>query len=80
MSIDESSEKAKRELKKLEEEGGLLATPQLKNKADSVMGHFSAEDVPQNDPVELWGTRIARGLSLIAFVVLAVYLYFTYFS
>jgi hypothetical protein len=31
------------------------------------------------DRIELWGRRIGRGLSLIGFVALAVYLYLTYF-
>ena len=30
------------------------------------------------DPIELWGRRIGRGLSLVAFVALAIYLYVTY--
>lgn len=41
-------------------------------------GHFGAADVPAGDPVELWGRRIGRGLSAIAFVALCVYLYVTY--
>jgi hypothetical protein len=38
--------------------------------------HFSAADAP--DPVELWGRRIGRALSLIGVIGLAIYLLATY--
>jgi len=44
--------------------------------------HFAGQnpdDAPGAiDPIELWGRRIGRALSLIVFVGLAVYLYLTY--
>lgn len=80
MEDDEVSRKAKRELEKLSEDGGLLNAPRLKKKSKTVRGHFSADDVDADDPVELWGTRIARGLSLIAFIALAIWLYLNYFQ
>lgn len=40
--------------------------------------HFGAADTPPDDPAELWGRRIGRGLSAVAFLALAVYLYLTY--
>jgi hypothetical protein len=44
--------------------------------------HFAAADAigpnGARDPIELWGRRIGRALSLIAVVALAIYLYFTY--
>jgi hypothetical protein len=43
--------------------------------------HFAGADAHQDspdDPIELWGRRIGRALSAIAFVVLAIYLYLTY--
>ena len=80
MEDDEVSRKAKRELDKLSEEGGLLNAPRLKKKSKTVRGHFSADDVDADDPVELWGTRIARGLSLIAFIALSIWLYLKYFQ
>jgi hypothetical protein len=41
--------------------------------------HFSAADAhDEKDPIELWGRRIGRVLSLIGFVALAIYLYATY--
>jgi hypothetical protein len=41
--------------------------------------HFAGHDAGgTNDPVEIWGRRIGRGLSAIAVVALCIYLYATY--
>lgn len=36
--------------------------------------HFSGKDAPEGDQIELWGRRIGRSLSLVAFVVLSWWL------
>lgn len=78
MQEDETVRAARRELEKLSAEGGLSSTPMLKSQAESIKGHFQARDVDQADPAELWGTRIARGLALLAVVGLLAYLYMQY--
>jgi hypothetical protein len=40
--------------------------------------HFGAGDAPAGDRIELWGRRIGRALSAVAFLALCVYLYLTY--
>jgi len=44
--------------------------------------HFAAADAVgpdgARDPIELWGRRIGRALSLLAVIALAIYLYLTY--
>lgn len=44
--------------------------------------HFAAADAVgpdgARDPIELWGRRVGRALSLLAVIALAVYLYLTY--
>jgi hypothetical protein len=40
--------------------------------------HFGAADTPAGDPAELWGRRIGRSLSAVAFFALAVYLFVAY--
>lgn len=72
---DEQSRAARRELERLNEEGGLFSTPGLKARARSLRGHFTAEDAERDDPVEVWGTRIGRGLAAVALVVLAIWLF-----
>ena len=37
--------------------------------------HFSGADADPDDWAEVWGRRIGRGLGLVAFVVLAIYLF-----
>ncbi len=79
MKDDERVRAAKRDLERLAGDGGVSASPARKSKFNSVKGHFTATDADQTDGAELWGTRIARGLAVIAFIVLAVWLYLNYF-
>ena len=57
----------------------------LRHERDALSGlfgragaHFAAADTPAGDRIELWGQRIGRGLSAVAFLCLAFYLYVTY--
>jgi len=68
------SEQAKRDLKRLSEEGGLLNAPKMKARSKSIKGHFLADDADQTDRIEVWGSRIGRILSLIAVMILLVWL------
>jgi hypothetical protein len=36
--------------------------------------HLAANDAPENDPIELWATRIGRGLGLIITLAIIVWL------
>jgi len=44
--------------------------------------HFAAADAVDpggaRDPIELWGRRVGRALSLLAVIALSIYLYVTY--
>ena len=40
--------------------------------------HFGADDAAAGDSIDLWGRRIGRALSAVAFLALTVYLYATY--
>ena len=54
----------------------------VKRDSESLLGssmgraadHFSGKDAPEGDKIELWGRRIGRGLSLIAFIGLSWWL------
>ncbi|MDF1608259.1 hypothetical protein PZ897_08735 [Hoeflea sp. YIM 152468] len=74
MKDDETVRQAKRTLDRLGEEGGLSASPVMKSAATSVRDHFAARDADRTDTIEVWGTRIARGLALIAFAGLVVWM------
>ncbi|MDP2731806.1 MAG: hypothetical protein Q8O63_01640 [Hoeflea sp.] len=74
MKDDETVRQAKRALDRLGEEGGLSATPAMKSAANSVRDHFVARDADKTDRIEVWGTRIARGLAVLAFAARVVWL------
>lgn len=61
-----------------------FATSALARTAQRASDHFAARDAlaanGSTDRIELWGRRIGRGLSLLGFVGLAVYLYLTHFA
>lgn len=40
--------------------------------------HFGAADAPAGDRIEVWGRRIGRMLSAVAFLALCVYLYLSH--
>ena len=69
-------------------ESDTFATSTLARTARRASDHFTAKDAMHDaleadgsvDRIELWGRRIGRGLSLIGFVALAVYLYVTHFA
>jgi hypothetical protein len=69
-------------LEKLKRDRAPLAGSSLADAARRAVQHFAAADAigpdGARDPIELWGRRIGRALSLVAVIVLSVYLYFTY--
>lgn len=71
---DKKAREARRTLDRISEEGGLSATPAMKSAAKGVRDHFAAADADKTDPAELWGTRIARGLALVALIGLVWFL------
>jgi hypothetical protein len=69
-------------------ESDTFATSALARTARRASEHFTARDALNDglkadgsvDRIELWGRRVGRGLSLIGFIALAVYLYVTHFA
>ena len=60
-----------------------VGTSALARAARRAGDHFAAADARKDaadDRIELWGRRIGRSLSLVAFVGLVIYLYVTYFA
>jgi anti-sigma-K factor RskA len=85
-SPHERDEKQRREaLASLRElsERDTFATSALARVAQRATDHLAARDAigpgGETDRIELWGRRIGRALSLVAFVALAIYLYVTHF-
>lgn len=75
---EETRRAALKELHGLRHEGAEIGGS-LSAMAKRTASHFAGHDgETESDPVELWGKRIGRALSLIGFVALAIYLYVTY--
>lgn len=70
---DTRQQDALADLKRLAREGDALGG--LTGRAGA---HFAAADARAGDRIEVWGRRIGRTLSALAFVALCVYLYVTY--
>jgi hypothetical protein len=69
-------------LDRLRRDRAPLAGSGLVDAARRAGRHFAAADAIRSDgardPIELWGRRIGRALSLLAVIALAIYLYLTY--
>jgi len=75
---EETRRAALKELRGLRHEGAELGGA-MSAMAKRTASHFAGHDgESERDPIELWGKRIGRGLSLVGFVALAIYLYVTY--
>jgi hypothetical protein len=56
----------------------VFGTSTFVRQAGRAGAHFRGEDAEPDDRVEVWGRRIGRSLSLIAFFGLLIYLAVTY--
>ena len=65
-------------LERAQHESETVGTSALASTARRAADHFAAKDAGKDDPIELWGSRIGRGLSLAGVIALVVYLYLTY--
>ncbi len=74
----ERTRQASEDLKKASAESEVVGTSGLARHAEQAKAHFSGADADPDDAVEVWGRRIGRGLSLMAFTGLAIYLSVTY--
>ena len=67
---EERAKEARRALRNVERDAETLGTSSFVR----VANHLTAKDADPDDAAELWGKRVARALSLVAFVVLAIWL------
>jgi hypothetical protein len=69
-------------LEKLKRDRAPLPGSGMAEAARRAARHFAAADAVGSDgaqdPIELWGRRIGRALSLLALIALSIYLYLTY--
>ncbi|MGH6922960.1 MAG: hypothetical protein ACRED5_04240 [Propylenella sp.] len=75
-----TAEEARRELEHLRGETAFLGSSAMTRVARKARAHFSAADAPPEDPAELWGRRIGRGLAVLLAVFLLSWLAATYLA
>ncbi len=69
---------AKAALDRLDQQTETLGSSAFARMANKVTEHFSAQDLDEDDKIELWGTRIGRIAALIFAIGLVIYLIKTY--
>jgi hypothetical protein len=76
----EKKREAQRILNRVERESERVGASSMARTANKVRDHFLGEEQPRDDRIEIIGKRIARGLAVAAFIVLAVSLYINYIA
>jgi hypothetical protein len=75
---EERRREALRDLERVGEQGEVLGTSQMRRSAERARDHFLGADADREDPIEVWGRRIGRILSLAFLLFLVFYLARTY--
>ncbi|MEM5502550.1 MULTISPECIES: hypothetical protein [Ahrensia] len=52
----------------------VVGTSSLVRTANKTRDHLLGADADQEDKIEVWGKRIGRGLSIVVFIALAIWL------
>ena len=72
---DAEARKARQVLDRVHRDAEVVGQSSLVRAAGKARSHFAAEDADTDDKAELWGKRVARVLSVIAFIFLAIWLF-----
>ena len=67
-------DEAKRALERVARDSEVIGQSTFARTVNRARAHMAADEVDANDPVEVWGRRTGRALSVIAFVLLAIWL------
>lgn len=66
---DDAENEARRILSRVDsQEGNLLGST-----VQRIDNHLNAADAPQDDPIEVWGTRIGRTIALATTLLVLIY-------
>lgn len=68
------SKQALRDLERLQNTSEVVGTSAFARAANKARDHMSATDKDADDPVEVWATRVARALAVLAFAYLVYFL------
>ena len=65
---------ARKALERVARDAEVVGQSSFVRAAGKARGHLSGADADPSDPVEVWGRRVGRGLSVVAFIALAIWL------
>ncbi len=65
---------ARKTLERVAVDSEVIGQSTLARTVNRARSHMAADDADPEDKVEVWGRRVGRGLSLIVFLILAVWL------
>lgn len=71
---DDGETESRRILDRIDKESATGGQGFLARRADRARDHLTGADVDPDDRIEIWGTRIGRGLGLIITIVLVLWL------
>lgn len=71
---DAREREARKALERVERDSEVVGHSSFARAAGKARDHLAGADADQTDPVEVWGRRVGRGLSVIAFIALAIWL------
>ena len=71
---DAKERQAKEVLERVHRDSEVIGQSSLVRAANKARDHLAGADADPNDPAEVWGRRVGRGLSVIAVIVLLIWL------
>lgn len=71
---EERRRESERVLERVSTESEVLGTSSLVRQANKARDHLVGADGDQTDKVEVWAKRVGRGFSVVAFILLAIWL------
>lgn len=72
---DAREEEARKAIERVERESEIVGRSSFVRAAGKARDRLAAADAEGEDPVEIWGRRVGRILSVIAFIGLALWLF-----
>ncbi|MEM8539492.1 MAG: hypothetical protein AAGF25_00925 [Pseudomonadota bacterium] len=73
-SDEERQRESERVLERVSTESEVVGTSSFVRQANRARDHLAGADGDQSDKVEVWAKRFGRGLSVAAFIFLAIWL------
>jgi hypothetical protein len=71
---DEAQAESRRILERVERDSVAVGGSFVARTAERARKHFSGADKPQDDPIEVWGTRAGRAIGFVIFIALVLYI------